>query len=66
MNCDVISKMLNLSSLDCSFPSPSDTTSNDVSMTKASSPFVSVDTPSYSDRINSTFALEQCLAEYNL
>jgi len=59
-NCEVIAKMVNASSLDCSFPSASDT-SNTAVTSKAS--LVSVETPGYSERINATYAIEQCLAK---
>lgn len=57
-NCEVIAKMVNISSLDCSFPSASDT--NNTAITSKVS-LVSVDTPDYSERINATYAIEQCL-----
>jgi hypothetical protein len=68
VNCKVISDLTGIPSLDCSFPVVHNTSeASDTNMTtsnKASSPAVSVEDASggYSDRINTTRAMEECVA----
>jgi len=59
-NCEVIANLTNIAFLDCSLPSTGDTINNIVT---SKAPFLSVDTPGDSGRINSTYALEECLAK---
>ena len=63
VNCNVISILTGIPSLDCSFPvhNTSDASGTNMATSKAS-PTVSVDASGYSDRINTTRAMEECVA----
>jgi len=63
VNCNVISILTGIPSLDCSFPvhNTSDASGTNMATSKAS-PAVSADASGYSDRINTTRAMEECVA----
>jgi hypothetical protein len=65
VNCKVISELTGIPLLDCSFPVPTIIdTSDTTTETSKTSPVVSVDASSYSDRINATHAIEECVRRW--
>ena len=67
VNCKVISDLTGIPSLDCSFPvvhNTSEASDSNMTTSNKASPAVSVEDASggYSDRINTTRAMEECVA----